>query len=89
MLIPLLPYRLSIPGIFNGLVGMSQSDGYKFLGAAVRHPYIACVAIRLVIIWVMKHAPPPGVCPFHCLSPSISFSNFSLPPWLKPVMDGA
>lgn len=73
---PLLSYQLSVTGIFNGLVEISSSDSYKFPAAAVRRSYIACVAIRLVIIWVMKHVPPPGVCPLYDLSLSVSSPNF-------------
>lgn len=51
-----------------------RQTAINFLGAAVRRSYIACVALRLVIIWAMKHVPPPGVCPF--ASP-VSFHLFA------------
>lgn len=57
------PTQAPHSGIFNGLVGIPLSDSYKFPEAAVRRSHITCAAIRLVIIWVMKHVlppPPPG-----------------------------
>lgn len=63
--------------IFNGLLGISYLDGHKLSEAAVECDSIACMAIRQVIIWVMKHVPPLGVCPLHrsTLSPSLSPSQ--------------
>lgn len=83
------PTQAPHSGIFNGLVGIPLSDSYKFPEAAVRRSHITCAAIRLVIIWVMKHVLPPLPPVPLPLSLSISFSKFSFTLCLKPAMDGA